>query len=218
MRAVQEDAEREGPFGGPKIKCPVCQNVVSVSAAPQAPPPTDGPTAKPAAAPAPKPAAAPKKSAAATKPGPTTKPSPGAPKTNGTPSSADKAKSNGKHVPIELPPENIEEEAASAFADEPPPPVVDETPKTIDFKCNWCDEDVKLPLELAGKQTQCPNPECRRLIKVPVPKPAEKGDWPKMDRQGPAAARINQPEQLDDAWGTEEATRSPSLPRRSRRH
>lgn len=193
-------------LAGKKIKCPVCQNVVAV---PVAPPKASSPSAAAASKPAP-PAAA-KKPASLAKPGATTIPAPEKLKSNGTPSPADTAKSNGTPEPemIELPPENIEAEAASAFADEPAAPAAEDgTPTTIDFKCTWCEEDLHLPVELAGKQAPCPNPECRRIIKVPLPKVAEKKDWRKMDRRGPAAAVINQPEQLENAWGTEEATRA----------
>ena len=196
-------------LAGKKIKCPVCQNVVAVPAAP--PPKAPAPSAVPASKPAPPPAA--KKPAASAKPGATTIPAPGKMKSNGTPIAADMVKSNGTPAPepemIELPPENIEAEAASAFADEPADPAAEDgAPKTIDFKCSWCDEELHLPVELAGKQAPCPNPECRRIIKVPLLKVEEKKDWRKMDRRGPAAAVINQPEQLENAWGTEEATRA----------
>src|SRR5260370_27640781 len=194
-------------LAGKKIKCPVCQNVVAVPAAPspKAPSPTTAPASKPT------PPAAAKKPAASAKPGATTIPAPEKMKSNGTPSLADTAKSSGRPEPemIELRPENIEAEAASAFADEPAVPAgEDGTPKTIDFKCSWCEEELHLPVELAGKQAPCPNPECRRIIKVPLPKVAGKKDWRKIDRRGPAAACINQPEQLEDAWGTEGATRA----------
>jgi len=194
-------------LAGKKIKCPVCQNVVVVPAAhpPKAPSPTTAPASKLT------PPAASKKPAASAKPGATTIPAPEKAKSNGTPSPADTGKSNGMPEPemIELPPENIEAEAASAFADEPVDPATEDgAPKTIDFVCSYCEEELHLPLELAGKQTPCPNPECRRIIKVPLPKVAEKKDWRKMDRRGPVAAVINQPEQLENAWGTEEATRA----------
>jgi hypothetical protein len=184
-------------LAGKKIKCPVCQNVVVVPAAqpPKAPSPSAAPASKPTL-----PAGA-KKPAASAKPAATTIPAPERVKSNGTPAPEPEM--------IELPPENIEAEAASAFADEPAAPAAeDATPKTIDFKCTWCEEDLHLPVELAGKQAPCPNPECRRIIKVPLLKVAEKKDWRKMERRGPAAAVINQPEQLENAWGTEEATRA----------
>jgi hypothetical protein len=199
-------------LAGKKIKCPLCQGVVAVPlASPTKEPPA---AAKSGGAPAPKPApkagapppGAAKKSTAAN-PVLKSKPAPGKPETNGAAPPANGEKTNG-HVPSEPPPENLDEEALAALADEPPPPEETQTPATIDFKCQWCDEEVKLPFELAGKQAQCPNPECRRLVKVPLPKVAEKKDWRKMDRQGPAAARINQPEALENAWGTEEASKA----------
>lgn len=195
-------------LAGKKIKCPVCQSVVGVPlASPTKEAPAGTKTGAPKAAPA-VPTAA-KKSAAATKPVAKAKPKPD---TNGVaPPAKGTNGTNGKApppAPIELPPENVEEEALAALADQPPPPEETQAPKTIDFKCQWCDEDVKLPIEMAGKQAQCPNSECKRIIKVPLPKTPEKKDWRKMERAGPAAAKINLPEALDNAWGTEEATRA----------
>jgi hypothetical protein len=198
-------------LAGKKIKCPVCQSVVAVPlASPTKEPPTSpkAPTSKPTPKAGPAVPAAAKKPAVATKPAVKGK---AKPDSNGVAPPKNGKQTNGKPpdpAPIELPPENVEEEALSALADEPPPPEEIETPKTIDFKCQWCDEEVKLPIEMAGKQAQCPNVECKRIIKVPLPKTPEKKDWRKMERQGPAAAKINLPEALDNAWGTEEATRA----------
>jgi hypothetical protein len=202
-------------LAGKRIKCPVCQNVVAVPmASPTKEPPTAAKGGAPASKPSPKAApAAPtgaKKPAVAAKPVAKAKPKPDS---NGVVPSTNGEKTNGKApppepTPIELPPENVEEEALSALADQPPTPEETGPPKTIDFKCQWCDEEVKLPIELAGKQTQCPNEDCKRIIKVPLPKTPEKKDWRKMERAGPAAAKINLPEALDNAWGTEEATRA----------
>jgi hypothetical protein len=194
-------------LAGKKIKCPVCQNVVIVPAAPPPKTPTTTPASKPA------PPGTSTKRVAAAKPASAHTPTPDKTKSNGAPTQAGAAKSNGTPAPapeiIELPPENIEAEAASALTDEPPAPAAkDAGPKTIDFKCTWCDEDLHFPIELAGKQAPCTNPECRRIVKVPLAKVEEKKDWRKMDRRGPAAAVVNQPEQLENAWGTEEATRA----------
>jgi LSD1 subclass zinc finger protein len=192
-------------LAGKKIKCPVCQTVVAVSASAPAAVKPDGA----GAAPAPKKAEPPKKSGPAPQPGVAVKPPPDKSKSNGTPAPSDVANSNGvPEAPIELPPENIEAEALAAFADEPKPAEEEAEPQFIEYKCDWCDESVKQPMELAGKQAQCPNPECRRVVKVPLPKKVEKKDWRKMDRKGPAAAIINQPEALDDAWGTQDAIRA----------
>lgn len=193
-------------LAGKKIKCPMCQSVVLVSAT--APPPKGSAPADPTKPPSP-PAGNP---GTATKPK-TTKPTTEKPSTNGTPANG-AAKSNGvpakpaEPEPASLPPENVEDEAMSAFADEPKPEVDDGPPQTIDFTCVYCDAELHLPLDMAGKQAPCPNEECKRIIKIPLPKVTEKKDWRKMDRRGPAAALVNQPEQLEDAWGTEEATKA----------
>lgn len=188
-------------LAGKKIKCPVCQGIVAV---PLAAPTKEAPAAGKTGAPTPKAASSAAKKPVAAK----TKPKPDA---NGAaPPSSNGEHTNGKAAdpPTELPPENVEEAALSALADEPPPPEETQEPQFVQFKCQWCDEEVKLPLELAGKQAQCPNAECKRIVKVPLPKAPEKKDWRKMQRQGPAAAKINLPEALDNAWGTEEATRA----------
>lgn len=102
------------------------------------------------------------------------------------------------------PPEDVEAAAAAALTDEPKPPPQDETPQTIDFTCPFCDEEVHMPLASAGKQEQCPNAECRRIIKVPLPKEDKPKDWRKLDVKGPSAALINQQEKIDEAaWGTQ---------------
>lgn len=78
-------------------------------------------------------------------------------------------------------------------------------PRIIEFNCPFCDEPQKAGGELAGKQTPCT--ECRRIIKVPIPKLEKPKDWRDVAKQGPTAALINLPEQLDGAWGTEQRTR-----------
>ena len=184
-------------LAGKKIKCPVCQNVIAVPAesAPQAAP-----------------ASVVKKPAMPGKLVPPNKPAADPTKTNGTPPVTAKPKSNGVPVkppePAEAPPANVEEEALSALSEEPAKQEDEGPPKTIDFRCEWCDEELHLAIELGGKQTQCPNIECKRIIKVPLPKIVEKKDWRKMDRRGPAAALVSQPEQLDGAWDTQDAVQA----------
>ena len=56
----------------------------------------------------------------------------------------------------------------------------------------------------AGKRMQCPNPECRSIVKVPNPKEEKPKDWRELAKKGPAAAILNQPEKIDEAaWGTQ---------------
>src|SRR6185436_17440564 len=77
-----------------------------------------------------------------------------------------------------------------------------------EFKCEWCDEPITVPIELGGKRMQCTSEDCRRITKIGMPTVQKARDWRKMDRVGPAAAIVNQPEQLDNAWGTENTTKA----------
>src|SRR5207247_347306 len=75
--------------------------------------------------------------------------------------------------PASAPPVDVEAEAAAAFADEPKK--ADETPTSIKFKCEWCDFEIELGVDMAGKRAPCP--DCRRITKVPdLAKPVKK-DW-----------------------------------------
>jgi hypothetical protein len=192
-------------LAGKKIKCPVCQAPVvvgAVSPAGAAESSSPNPAAPKATAPT-----ATKKPAVLGKPVSVTKSTSDRSKTNGAP---DPTK-NGTPAPpetVERPPEHAEAEALAAFAEELAPKVEEGPPKTIDFTCEWCEQELHLPLDQGGKQFQCTNPECKRIIKVPMPKIEAKKDWRKMDQKGPAAAMINQPQQLEDAWGTQNATKA----------
>jgi hypothetical protein len=97
-------------------------------------------------------------------------------------------------------PVDVEAFAAAALADEP---VVrnDKPPEFIELDCVYCGEPVKFAADLAGKNAPCP--ECKRIVKVPLPKADKKKDWRDINKQGPAGAIINLPEQLEGAWGTE---------------
>lgn len=203
-------------LAGKKIKCPVCQGVVAVPTASAAgPQPTNPKTPAPQGDAAPKakspPAGAAKKPASETKaasPKTTAEKKPnGTPPANGSLGNG-AAPKKPEPPPIELPPENVEDEALAAFTDEPPPPEDEGPPATIDFTCSFCEAELHFPLDQAGKQVQCQNAECRRILKVPIPKIEGKKDWRKMDRRGPAAAIVNQPEELENAWGTETTTRA----------
>ena len=116
-------------LAGKKIKCPLCQAIVTVPAA--------GPVKEKAAEPKPEPVA--KKPVAGipapvpggakqTKPAVKPKTVPGKPTTNGTPPASAKSSAAPAAPPAKppepesLPPEDLENEALSAWADEPPPP------------------------------------------------------------------------------------------------
>src|SRR5262245_15474916 len=75
--------------------------------------------------------------------------------------------------------------AAAAFADESANAAEQKHVGTIKFQCAFCDEMVEVSAELGGKQTPCP--ECRRIVKVPLPEKKEPLDWRKVTARGPAA-------------------------------
>ena len=95
--------------------------------------------------------------------------------------------------------------AAAAFTEEPATNGKQaEAPATIDFICEFCEAKIQAPLAEAGKRMQCPNPECRRIVKVPTPKEEKPKDWRELAKKGPTVAQMMQQEKIDDAaWGTQ---------------
>jgi hypothetical protein len=70
--------------------------------------------------------------------------------------------------------------------------------QTIDFECPQCGEAIKMSRDLAGKNAPCP--ECRRIIKVPVPKTKEGADWRRKDDTLPSGARRDTEPAPEGAW------------------
>jgi hypothetical protein len=98
-------------------------------------------------------------------------------------------------------PADIEDLAASAFAEDPAPaPAKPTVTTTIDLTCPYCDEPVQFGAELGGKQAPCPH--CRRIIKVPLPVKEEPLDWRKAETRGPSGARREEEPAPVGAWGT----------------
>jgi DNA-directed RNA polymerase subunit M/transcription elongation factor TFIIS len=114
-----------------------------------------------------------------------------------------KAKANNAAGPTA---EDAEALALSAFAEEAPKPV---TTKTIEFECPFCMEMVKVSADLSGKQTPCPNAECKRIVKVPLLKADKPKDWRAVDPRAPIAALMKDGTQAppDNAWSTSQKTR-----------
>jgi hypothetical protein len=102
-------------------------------------------------------------------------------------------------------PADLEAQAAALLADaarqEEPAEV-----KTIEFECYYCGEKVQLSAELAGKKAPCPNPECRRILKVPELKKPEKKDWRNAPTNLPAGAKRPDEPAPEGAWGSTAAT------------
>jgi hypothetical protein len=95
--------------------------------------------------------------------------------------------------------------AASLFADEPAP-VKPAVTQFIEFECPFCIEMVKVNADMAGKQVPCPNPECKRIVKVPLLKEDKPKDWRQVNPRGPSLAKKDN-DQLEGAWSTAETTR-----------
>jgi hypothetical protein len=95
---------------------------------------------------------------------------------------------------------DIEALAASALADEPAPQPAKATAETIDFNCPFCDEPLHLSADMGGKQAPCP--ECRRIVKVPMPARKEANDWRQVENRGPSGARRDAEPELEGAWGS----------------
>jgi hypothetical protein len=114
-----------------------------------------------------------------------------------------------KAAPAAPPPlktEDAEALALRAFADEPPKEVPLST-KMIEFECPFCSETVKMSADLAGKQAPCPNPECKRIIKVPLLKENKPKDWRQLEKRGPSGALRKDKDEPEGAWSTADKSR-----------
>jgi hypothetical protein len=87
-------------------------------------------------------------------------------------------------------PEDLEAAAISALADEPPKQQ-EEKPadKVIEMTCVYCEHKWTEPLSKAGKNTLCPNPECRQRAKVPELKDDQPQDWRQQKSKLPTLAK-----------------------------
>lgn len=95
----------------------------------------------------------------------------------------------------------LEALAAEAISDQPTAP--EPSNVTIDFTCTYCDAELKLPAELSGKQSPCP--ECRRIVKVPVLEKTGPRDWRAPDKQvGPSGA-VRKDLPPEGAWSSTQA-------------
>src|SRR5687767_5507098 len=64
----------------------------------------------------------------------------------------------------------LEAAAAAAYADEPAKAELDAASQVVNVECQFCNHKWTEPLTRAGKNTLCPNPECRQRVKIPEPK------------------------------------------------
>lgn len=71
----------------------------------------------------------------------------------------------------------------------------------VEMTCPFCEEDVKFDIESNGKREPCPS--CRNLLQVPRVENEKQKTWRDMRGSGPAGAKINQMEKIEEAWGSE---------------
>jgi DNA-directed RNA polymerase subunit RPC12/RpoP len=93
-------------------------------------------------------------------------------------------------VPDDPPPVDVEAAALAAWADAPQAEE-DPSKKLIPVECSYCGHKWTEPLTRAGKNTLCPNPECKQRVKIPEPKD-ETYDWRQTRTKGPSLAKENQ--------------------------
>lgn len=116
-----------------------------------------------------------------------------------------KCKSCGAKItipqPVTVPPEaprlTAEELAAkeaaavAALADEPVQAEKDPAEQLIPVECQFCNHKWTEPLARAGKNTLCPNPECRQRVKIPEAKQDAPLDWRQNRSKLPSLAKQN---------------------------
>src|SRR5262245_52413652 len=96
------------------------------------------------------------------------------------------------NTPLPAPsPVDVEAAASAALSDAPK---VEEDPskKLIEVECKYCLHKWTEPIARAGKNTLCPNDECRQRVKIPELKPDQTADWRQTHTKGPSLAKDNQ--------------------------
>jgi len=93
-------------------------------------------------------------------------------------------------TPLPDPPVDAEAAAAAALSDEPKPEQVAKT--IIDVECNFCGHKWTEPIARAGKNTLCPNPDCKQRIRIPEPKDEGQYDWRHKKSKMPEGAKRNE--------------------------
>lgn len=103
------------------------------------------------------------------------------------------------------PPEDVEALAAAALAEEdnkskPQEKAAPKSTGTINFTCSYCDAELHLSVELAGKKEPCP--ECKRIIRVPNPVEDRPKDWRTVEAGPSVALAAKKEPEPEGAWGT----------------
>ncbi len=96
------------------------------------------------------------------------------------------------------PAEDVEALAAAALGEPKSDPATVQESETFEFECPQCGEPIKMARDFAGKNAPCP--ECRRIIRVPLPKTKDPADWRNKDDTLPAGARRDTAPAPEGAW------------------
>ena len=97
------------------------------------------------------------------------------------------------------PPLDLEAEAAAALADEAPG-AAQTAASEIEVTCEYCEAVFRVGPDLAGKRTQCP--ECRRIVKVPMPARPDATNWKSAGKALPSGAKRSDGPAPEGAWGS----------------
>src|SRR5438477_8611931 len=108
--------------------------------------------------------------------------------------------------PAPISADDAERAAAEVLANQTPPPEPAAPVRLIEFPCPHCDETIKVGADLEGKQTPCPNPDCRRIVRVPRRQQKQALDWRRPAQAGPSLARRDGATAPEGAWGSEAVT------------
>lgn len=111
---------------------------------------------------------------------------------------------NGKdQTPLPSDPADVEAAALAALSDSAQEQEEAAAEGAIPMTCQYCDHKWTEPAAKAGKNTLCPNPECRQRAKVPEPKKgAAPTDWRTGGTNKPTLAKENF-EQPDDVMSAQ---------------
>ena len=109
-------------------------------------------------------------------------------------------------IPVLPSAEELEAAALSALAEETLKQEEETAPaeKGIPMTCSYCGINWTEPMSKAGKNTLCPNPECRQRIRVPEPKVDKPHDWRQQNTKLPSLAKQDRP-QLEGVQDAAEA-------------
>lgn len=106
--------------------------------------------------------------------------------------------------PVTVPEDALEEAALAALTEQPTQAEAPPAEQVIAMTCTYCAHNFTVPLAMGGKNTLCPNPECRQRLRVPEPKDTKAEDWRQAKTKLPSLAKEAQQklEGVQDAGDT----------------